>query len=74
MVKNFFLIMLLSFFAKFVISFRSRRTLQALRSLEFCIKKSVNSCLYLRFAKTFNANKIAHGITVSISDFLRIKD
>ena len=39
MVKNFFLIMLLSFFAKFVISFRSRRTLQALRSLEFCIKK-----------------------------------
>ena len=74
MVKNFFLIMLLSFFFFFFISFRSRRTLQALRSLEFCIKKSVNSCLYLRFAKTFNANKIAHGITVSISDFLRIKD
>lgn len=46
----------------------------SLAVLRILHKKTVNSCLYLRFAKTFNANKKAHGITVSISVFLRIKD
>ena len=36
-------------------------------------KKSVNSCLQLRFAKTFTTNKKAHGKTASISAFLRSK-
>ena len=35
--------------------------------------KTVNFCFCLRFAKTLNTNKKAHGYTASISTFLRIK-
>lgn len=40
-----------------------------------CYKKRIREtfCLYLRFAKTLNANKKAHGYTVSISAFSCIK-